>query len=120
MSEVSPRHSHVFLLTDQLVAGLRFSVHQLSEQDTAVKFDLQIQRCAPTLGLDCPIDPVKPVPSGSSGVTRTVLRVRLTSGSDPLESGRKVMDEVILKCCPFLTDWSFPTCPERKCIFIQY
>nr|XP_023657490.1 integrin alpha-V isoform X1 [Paramormyrops kingsleyae] len=27
----------------KLVAGLRFSVHQLSEQDTAVKFDLQIQ-----------------------------------------------------------------------------
>ncbi|XP_028662060.2 integrin alpha-V [Erpetoichthys calabaricus] len=26
-----------------LVAGLRFSVHQLSEQDTSVKFDLQIQ-----------------------------------------------------------------------------
>ncbi|MBN3300268.1 ITAV protein, partial [Amia calva] len=27
----------------KLVAGLRFSVHQLSEQDTSVKFDLQIQ-----------------------------------------------------------------------------
>ncbi|CDQ95180.1 unnamed protein product, partial [Oncorhynchus mykiss] len=27
----------------KVLAGLRFSVHQLSEQDTLVKFDLQIQ-----------------------------------------------------------------------------
>lgn len=27
----------------QLLAGLRFSVHQQSEMDTSVKFDLQIQ-----------------------------------------------------------------------------
>lgn len=28
----------------QLLAGLRFSVHQQSEMDTSVKFDLQIRR----------------------------------------------------------------------------
>uniref|UniRef100_A0A672NAQ5 Uncharacterized protein n=1 Tax=Sinocyclocheilus grahami TaxID=75366 RepID=A0A672NAQ5_SINGR len=30
----------------KIITGLRFSVHQLSEQDTEVKFDLQIQRVA--------------------------------------------------------------------------
>lgn len=28
----------------KLLAGLRFSVHQQSEMDTSVKFDLQIRR----------------------------------------------------------------------------
>ncbi|KAF6726842.1 Integrin alpha-V [Oryzias melastigma] len=31
-----------FLVSGQILAGLRFSVHQLSEEDTKVKFDLQI------------------------------------------------------------------------------
>lgn len=33
-----------FLVTGQILAELRFSVHQLSEEDTKVKFDLQIVR----------------------------------------------------------------------------
>lgn len=34
-------HDDFFL---KLLAGLRFSVHQQSEMDTSVKFDLQIRR----------------------------------------------------------------------------
>ena len=53
-AKVRDTHTHVlhthrhtldlFSVMDQVVAGLSFSVHQLSEQDTSVKFDLQIVR----------------------------------------------------------------------------
>lgn len=42
-SIVHPLNYSVFFFL-KLLAGLRFSVHQQSEMDTSVKFDLQIRR----------------------------------------------------------------------------